>query len=52
VETGPKQSNVDNLQNLRREGSRHFRNIKKAYLKNKIDEPETDSKIKKYQRLV
>jgi hypothetical protein len=49
---GPKQSNVDNLQNVRREGRRHFRNIKKAYLKDKIDELATNSKIKKYQRLV
>jgi len=43
---GPKQNNVDNLQNVRREGSRHFRNIKKAYLKDKIDELETNNKIK------
>jgi hypothetical protein len=28
----PKQSNVDNLNNVRREASRHFRNKKKEYL--------------------
>jgi len=27
------QSNVDNLNNVRREASRHFRNKKKEYLK-------------------
>ena len=41
----PSQSNVDNLSNVRRDGSRHFRNIKKAYLKAKIEELETNSKI-------
>ena len=30
------QSNVDNLNNVRREVSRHFRNKKKAYLRAKI----------------
>jgi len=29
----PRQSNVDNLKNVRREASRCFRNKKKAYLK-------------------
>jgi len=49
----PNQSNVDNLNNVRREASRHFRNKKKEYLKAKIDELETNSKIKKiYQRLL
>jgi len=42
----PNQSNVDNLNNLSREASRHFRNKKKEYLKDKIDELETNSKIK------
>ena len=42
----PSQSNVDNLNNVRREASRHFRNKKKAYLKAKIEELETHSKIK------
>jgi len=34
----PSQSNVDNLNNVRHEASRHFRNKKKEYLKAKIDE--------------
>ena len=38
------QSNVDNLNNLRHEASRHFRNKKEAYLKAKIEELETNSK--------
>jgi hypothetical protein len=33
------------MNNVRREASRHFRNKKKAYLKAKIDELETNSKI-------
>jgi len=39
------QSNVslDNLNNVKREASRHFRNKKTEYLKAKIDEPETNS---------
>jgi hypothetical protein len=41
----PSQSNVDNLNNVRRDASRHFRNKKKAYLKYKIEELETNSKI-------
>ena len=42
----PSQSNVDNLNNVRRDASRHFRKKKKAYLKAKIEELETNSKIK------
>ena len=38
----PNQSNIDNLNNVRHEGSN-----KKDYLKAKIDELETNSKIKK-----
>jgi hypothetical protein len=34
----PTQSNVDNLHNVRREASRHFRNKKKEYLKYEIKE--------------
>ena len=34
----PSQCNVDNLNNVRREASKHFRNKKKEYLKAKIDE--------------
>jgi len=41
----PSQSNVDNLNNVRREVSRHFRNKKKAYLTAKIEELEANSKI-------
>ena len=39
------QSNLDNLNNVRRDASRHFRNKKKAYLRAKIEELETNSKI-------
>ena len=42
----PNQSNVDILNKGRREVSRHFRNKKKAYLRAKIQELETNSKIK------
>jgi hypothetical protein len=41
----PSQRNADNLNNVRRDASRHFRNNKRAYLKNKIEELETNSKI-------
>src|SRR5215469_397818 len=44
-------SNVDNLNNIRRDASRHFRNKKKAYLKAKIEELETNSKIKNIRDL-
>jgi len=44
----PNQSNVDNLNSVRYEASRHFRNKKKEYLKAKIEELEINSKIKKY----
>ena len=42
----PSQSNIDNLNNVRREASRHFRNKKKEYLKSKIEELQSNSKIK------
>ena len=42
----PSQSIVDNLYNIRLEGSRRFRNKKKEYLKAKIEELEMNSKIK------
>ena len=52
----PSQSNVDNLNNVRREASRHFRNKKKEYLKAKIEEPETNNKIRNirdlYRRII
>ena len=41
----PSRSGVDNLNNIRRDASRHFRNKKKTYLKVKIEELETNSKI-------
>jgi len=36
----PNQSNVDNLNNVQCEASRHFRNKKKEHLKAKIEELE------------
>jgi len=42
----PDQSNVDNLNNARREANRHFRIKEKEYLKAKTDEIETNSEIK------
>jgi hypothetical protein len=47
----PNQSNVDNLNNVRSEASRHFRNKKKEYLKAKINELETNSKNKNIRDL-
>ena len=47
----PSQRNVDNLNNVRREASRYFRNKKKAYLKTKIEDLETNSKIKNIRDL-
>jgi hypothetical protein len=42
----PSQINGDNVQNLRRETSRKFRNKKMEYLKDKINELETNNKNK------
>ena len=47
----PNQRNVDNLNNVRHEASRHFNNKKKAYLKAKIEDLETKSKIKNIRDL-
>jgi hypothetical protein len=47
----PSQSNVDNLNNGRRDASRHFRNKKTAYLKAKIEDLETNSKINNVREL-
>ena len=47
----PNQSNVDNLNSVRREVRRHFRNKKKAYLRAKIEELETNSKIQNIKDL-
>jgi hypothetical protein len=41
----PNQNNVDTINNVWREASRHFSKEKKEYLKAKIDELETNSKI-------
>src|SRR5215471_13371858 len=41
----PSQSSLDNLNNVRRDASRYFRNKRKAHLKAKIQELETNSKI-------
>jgi hypothetical protein len=43
--------NEDNLSNVRREASRHFRNRKREYLKKKINELESNSKIKNIRDL-
>jgi hypothetical protein len=40
----PSQINGDNLQNLRHETSRTFRNKKREYLKDKINELQTNNK--------
>ena len=48
----PNQSKVHNLNNVRREASRSFRNKKKEHLTAKIDELETNSKIKNIRELV
>ena len=47
----PNQSSVDNLNNLRCEDSRHFRNKKKERLNAQIDELETNSKTKNIRNL-
>jgi len=47
----PRQSNVDNLNNVRREDSRHFRNKNKGYMRVKIEELETNSKIQNIREL-
>jgi len=47
----PSQSNVDNLNNVRREVSRYFRSKMKAYLRAKIEGIETNSRIKNIRDL-
>jgi hypothetical protein len=46
-----RQNHGDNLQNLRRETSRTFRNNKREYLKGKINELETNNKNKNIRDL-
>jgi len=48
----PNQSHVHNLNNVRREASRHFRNKKKKYQKAKIDELDTNSKIRSIETCI
>jgi hypothetical protein len=43
--------NEDNLRNVRKEASRHFRNKKREYLKDKINEIELNSKNKNIRDL-
>jgi hypothetical protein len=47
----PSHNNADNLNNVRCEASRYFRNKKKEYLKAKIEELPTNSKIKNIRDL-
>jgi len=47
----PNQSNLDNLNSVRREATRHFRNKKKEYIKAKINELETNNKNKNIRDL-
>jgi hypothetical protein len=47
----PSQSNVQNLNKVRRDASRHLRNTKNAYMKAKIEELETNSKLKNVRDL-
>jgi hypothetical protein len=47
----PSQISRDNLQNLRRETSRKFRNKKREYLKGKINELKTNNKSKNIRDL-
>jgi hypothetical protein len=43
--------NEDHLSNVRREASRHFRNKKREYLKDRINEIELNSKNKNIRDL-
>ena len=47
----PSQSNVENLNEVRREVTRHFRYKKKGYLRAKIEETESNSKIQNIRDL-
>jgi hypothetical protein len=42
----PSEANEDNLNNVRQEASRHFRNKKREFLKDKINELESNNKKK------
>jgi hypothetical protein len=47
----PSEINGDNLNNVRCETSRHFKNKKREHLKGKINELETNSKNKNIRHL-
>jgi hypothetical protein len=47
----PSEINRDNLNNVRHEASRHFRNKKREYLNDRINELATNSKNKKIRGL-
>jgi hypothetical protein len=47
----PSKINGDNLNNVRREATRYFRNKKREYLKDKINELAMNSKHKKIRNL-
>jgi hypothetical protein len=47
----PSEISGDNLNNIRREASRHFRNKKREYLKEKINEVASNSENKNIRDL-
>jgi hypothetical protein len=47
----PSDANEDNLSDVRQEASRHFRNKKREYMKDKINKPESNSKNKNIKDL-
>jgi hypothetical protein len=51
VVAGPSEANEDNLSDVRREASRHFRNREREYLKDKINELESNGKNKNIRDL-
>jgi hypothetical protein len=51
VVANPSHTNGDNLQNLRHETSRTFRNKKREYLTDKLNELETNNKDKNIRDL-
>jgi hypothetical protein len=51
VDAGSKPKTVDSVNHVRHDASRHFRNKKNDYMKAKIEEFETNSKIKNIRDL-
>jgi hypothetical protein len=47
----PREINGDNMNNVRRQSSRHLRNKKREYLKDKINELSSNSKNKNIRHL-